>query len=66
MKISKAVSNLESDVILKQLLLREEKCIVRFYAVDGFNMASRDSGSASDTYLKLECNGVTVSERDNY
>ena len=29
-------------------------------------MSSRDNGSASYTYLKLECNGKVVSERDNY
>ena len=46
--------------------MKKEKCIIRFYAVSGFDMASRDSGSASDTYLFLECNGKKMSERDNY
>lgn len=64
--ISKALTNLNSDEILKQALLRIEKCIIRFYAIEGFNMMSRDNGSDSDTYLKLECNGKVVSERDNY
>lgn len=66
LRISNAVVNLNSDVILKQALLRSEKCIVRFYAIKGFNMQSRDNGSDSDTYLKLKCNDVVVSERDNY
>lgn len=66
LKISKALTNLNSDEILKTALLREEKCIVRFYAIDGFNMSSRDNGSASDTYLALECNGHKFNERDNY
>jgi hypothetical protein len=57
---------LNSDVILKSALLKEEKCVIRFYAVNGFDMSSRDNGSASDTYLKLECNGKVYSERDNY
>jgi hypothetical protein len=64
--IGKALLNLNSDEILKAALLKEEKCIVRFYAVDGYNMASRDNGSASDTYLALECNGTKVNERDIY
>jgi hypothetical protein len=29
-------------------------------------MASRDNGSPSDTFLKLECNNVKVNERDIY
>lgn len=66
LNISKALTNLNSDEILKAALLKEEKCIVRFYAVEGYNMASRDNGSASDTYLALECNGVKFNERDNY
>ena len=44
----------------------EKKCVVRLYAVSGFNMASRDNGSASDTYLRLWCNGKEYSERDDY
>jgi len=66
LNISKALNNLNSDEILKAALLKEEKCIVRFYAIDGYNMSSRDNGSASDTYLALECNGKKVNERDNY
>jgi len=34
--------------------------------VSGFNMASRDNGSASDTYLVAGCNGKEYNERDNY
>lgn len=29
-------------------------------------MSSRDNGSASDPYLRLECNGNVYDERDNY
>lgn len=66
LEISKAITNLNSDEILKKALLKVEKCIVRFYAIDGYNMASRDNGSPSDTYLALECNGHKVNERDIY
>lgn len=66
LNISKALTNLNSDEILKSALLKLEKCIVRFYAIEGFNMQSRDNGSDSDTYLKLICNGKVFDERDNY
>jgi len=57
LNISKNLTNLNSDVILKAAILKEEKCIIRFYAVAGYDMASRDNGSDSDTFLRLECNG---------
>jgi len=66
LSISKHLTNLNSDVILKAALLKEENCIIRFYAVSGFDMASRDNGSPSDTFLVLECNGQKVNERDIY
>ena len=65
-RISKHLTDLNSDIILKAALLKEEKCIIRFYAVSGYDMASRDNGSASDTYLALECNNKKYNERDNY
>jgi Ca2+-dependent lipid-binding protein len=66
MNITSHLANLLSDEILKQALLKVEKTLIRFYAISGFNMASRDIGSASDTYLAVECNGKRFSERDNY
>lgn len=66
LQISKHLVNLNSDEILKRALMSVSKCIVRFYAVSGYDMSSRDNGSASDTYLKLACNGKVYSERDHY
>jgi hypothetical protein len=66
LNISRGLNNLNSDEILKSALLRSEKCIIRFYAVEGFDMSSRDNGSASDTFLALECNGSKFNERDIY
>ena len=66
LQISKHLVNLNSDEILKRALMSVSKCIVRFYAVSGYDMSSRDNGSASDTYLKLLCNGKKYSERDHY
>jgi len=66
LNISKHMTDLNSDIILKAALLKEEKCLIRFYAVSGFDMAARDVGSASDTYLRLECNNTIFNERDIY
>ena len=64
LQISKHLVNLNSDEILKRALMSVSKCVVRFYAVSGYDMSSRDNGSASDTYLKLECNGKKYSENE--
>lgn len=66
LNLSKHLCNLNSDEILKRSLLAVTKCIVRFYAVSGYDMSSRDNGSASDTYLKLKMNDDLVDERENY
>ena len=34
--------------------------------ISGFDLSSRDNGSASDPYLKITCNDKTYNERDNY
>lgn len=66
LEICKHLVNLESDEILKRALMNETKTTIRFYAVSGFNMASRDNGSASDTYLVVKCDKREYNERDNY
>ena len=64
--ISKHLCNLESDEILKRALMSVTKTIVKFYAVSGYDMSSRDNGSASDTYLKLHANKTKFDERKIY
>lgn len=66
LEISKHLINLESDEILKRNLLGQTKTTIRLYMISAFDCASRDNGSASDTYLVLKCNGQTYNERDNY
>ena len=51
LNVSRHLVNLESDAILKKMLLAEKKRIIRVYMIEGFDMSSRDSGSASDTFL---------------
>lgn len=48
------LADIESDVILKRMLLKKEKMIVRIYMISGFDLASRDMGSESDPYLILK------------
>jgi len=64
--ITNHLANLESDEILKRALLASTKCLIRFYALEAFDLSSRDSGSASDPYLFITCNGKTFNERDHY
>jgi hypothetical protein len=51
--IATYLSNLESESKISQLLNRKTECVIRFYVVSAFDLASRDSGSHSDPYLKL-------------
>lgn len=66
MDISDNLVNLNADDILRKALLQQTKCKIKVYMISGFDMSSRDNGSASDTYLTLECNGRKFNERDNY
>ena len=40
--------------------------IIRVYVISGFNFSSRDNGSFSDPFLRIECNKQIIDERDNY
>lgn len=46
--------------------MQESQCLVRVYVLEGFQFASRDIGSHSDPYIKIQCGKKTVSDRDNY
>lgn len=64
--VIKKLASIQSDVILKNLLKVPERQIVRFYAVSGYNFASRDMGGFSDPYLKIKLGNKIVSDRENY
>ena len=66
LNIVQKLADIQSDVILKKLLLREQKMIVRVYMIEGFDLASRDIGGFSDPYLKLRLGSKKVSDRKNY
>jgi len=54
LNIVKILADIESDVILKRMLLKTTKCVVRIYMIEGFDLASRDIGGFSDPYLILK------------
>ena len=54
LNIVNILADIESDVILKRMLLKTQKCIVRIYMSEGFDLASRDMGGFSDPYLILK------------
>ena len=66
LSITKHLANLESEIILKRMLMKKTKCLVRFYAISSDHLSSRDIGSDSDPYLFLTCNDKTYNERNNY
>ena len=66
LKVTKILADIQSDVILQNLLLKKNECIVRVYMVNAYDLASRDIGGASDPYVKISCGEEEFSERDNY
>jgi hypothetical protein len=66
LQVVRRLAEIESDVILKRMLLKSIKMVVRIYMIEGFDLASRDIGGFSDPYLKLKCGNRKYDERDNY
>jgi C2 domain len=52
--------------MLKRLLLKQEKCLVRVYIIDAFNLSSRDVGDDSDPYLIVQLGNKVYNEREHY
>jgi Ca2+-dependent lipid-binding protein len=64
--IVKKLADIESDIILKRMLLKTAKMVVRVYMIEGFELASRDIGGYSDPYLILKMGQKVFNERKNY
>jgi hypothetical protein len=64
--IVKKLVAIQSEEILKQLLLQPEKQIVRIYMISGFDLASRDMGGFSDPYLIIKLGNKKFNERKDY
>ena len=66
LKITKILADIQSDVILKKLLLSQTECVVRVYMISAYQLANRDIGGASDPYIKISVDNKEFNERDNY
>jgi hypothetical protein len=66
LNIVEKLADIESDVILKRMLLRTVKMVVRIYMISGFDLASRDFGGVSDPYLILKLGTKVINDRKNY
>ena len=66
LQIMRKVVDVQSDEIIKRLLMAESRCIIRTYIVRAFNLAARDNDSPSDPYVKIILGEDVRDERDNY
>lgn len=57
---------MQSDEIIKRLLMQETKTNVRCYIVRAFNLAARDSDSPSDPYVRVILGEDIRDDRANY
>jgi len=53
LQILRKVVDVQSDEIIKRLLMSEAKCFIRVYIIRAFNLAARDNDSPSDPYVKV-------------
>lgn len=66
LNIIKKLADIESEEILRRMLLNDTKNIVRVYAISGYDFASRDIGGFSDPYLLLKVGSREISDRKEY
>ena len=66
LQILRKVVDVQSDEIIKRLLMQETKTNVRVYVVRAFNLAARDSDSPSDPYVKVILGDEVRDDRDNH
>lgn len=66
LQILRTVVDVQSDEIIKRLLMQEARANVRVYVVRAFNLAARDNDSPSDPYVKVILGDVVHDDRDNY
>jgi len=66
LNIVEKLADIESDEILKRMLLKKCKAIVRIYMVEGKDLASRDMGGFSDPYVILKLGPKVFNDRKNY
>ena len=66
LQILRKIVDVQSDEIIKRLLMSEAKTNVRVYIVRAFNLAARDNDSPSDPYVKVILGEDECDDRENY
>lgn len=66
LQILRKIVDVQSDEIIKRLLMSEAKTNVRVYIVRAFNLAARDNDSPSDPYVKVILGEDERDDRENY
>ena len=66
LQILRKVVDVQSDEIIKRLLMQETKCNVRLYIVRAFNLAERDNDSPSDPYVIVSLGDNVQNDRKNW
>jgi len=66
LQILRKIVDVQSDEIIKRLLMQETKTNVRVYIVRAFNLAARDTDSPSDPYVKVTLGNDVRDDRENH
>jgi Ca2+-dependent lipid-binding protein len=66
LNVVEKLADIESDIILKRMLVKTEQMVVRIYMIEGCELASRDIGGFSDPYIILRLGDKKISDRKNY
>jgi len=66
LQIMRKIVDVQSDEIIKRLLMQVSKCSVRVYIVRAFNLAARDNDSPSDPYVKVILGEEVRDDRENW
>jgi len=51
---------------IKEQLTRQTEAVIQLYLLEGYDFASRDLDSPSDSYLYITCDTFTYNGRDEY
>ena len=60
------LSDIKTEELIKDQLVRKTEAVVQLYILEGYDFASRDFDSPSDSYLYITCGDFTYNGRDSY
>lgn len=66
LNILKHLMDVESEQMVKNMLMIRTKCFIYLHVLQGFHLASRDIGSESDPYFIVELGKQVKNFRDEY